>query len=92
MTAPARRSGVLAEDVPESGECVLLDPESGRILALNAAGAALWELLDGQRDVPELAGILADAAQIPPEQAEADVRTLLEQLRADAFLAPDQSS
>ncbi len=84
---PMRREGTLKEDVPESGECVLLDPESGRILALNASGAALWELLDGQRDVPQLAEILAQAAGIPLEQAQSDVRALLDQLRAEEFLA-----
>jgi hypothetical protein len=66
---------------------VLLDARRARVLALNPAGAAVWELLDGRRDVPELAAILARAAGIEPARAEAEVRALLAQLAAEGFLA-----
>jgi hypothetical protein len=86
VTAPRPLPDVLLEDVPDSGECVLVDPASGKILALNAAGAALWELLDGSRDATQLAEILAQAAELSGEQARADVDALLERLRREGFL------
>lgn len=83
---PRRRPDAQREEVPGTGECVLLDAKRSRVLALNPAGAAVWELLDGQRDVPALGAILAAAAGIPPAQAEAEVRALLERLAAEGFL------
>ncbi len=87
MSAPRRRPGTLVEDVPGTGESVLLHPETGRVLALNAAGAAVWELLDGRRTIADLAATLAAAAEVAPEVALRDVRALLDQLAADGFLA-----
>ncbi|RMG07839.1 MAG: PqqD family protein [Planctomycetota bacterium] len=87
MSAPSPHPRVVQEDVPETGECVLLDPERGRVLALNATAAAVWELLDGQRSPSDLAAALADAAGIDRAQAEADVRTLLARLAEEGFLA-----
>lgn len=86
-----RREGTLREDVPGTGECVLVDRPRGRVLALNAAGAAVWDLLDGQRDAPRLAAILAAAAgDVAPAQVEADVRGLLDELAREGFIEPTQ--
>jgi hypothetical protein len=87
MSAPARREAVQCEEVPETGECVLLHAAEGRVLALNPLGAALWELLDGQRDAEALAGIVSQATGAEPLLVEADVRALLAKLAAEGFLA-----
>lgn len=86
MSAPRPLPNVLVEDVPDSGECVLVDRSTGKILALNAAGAAVWLLLDGVREPAQLADVLAEAAAIPTDQARRDVDALLERLRAEGFL------
>lgn len=86
MSAPRPRPGVIQEDVPETGECVLLDAAGGRVLALNALGAAVWELLDGTRDAAELARIVAEAAGVGPARARADVDALLAELTREGFL------
>lgn len=90
MNAPRRLAGVLVEDVPDSGETVLVDRDRGKILALNASGAAIWELLDGQRDVRRLAGVLAEATGIAEEVAAQDVAALLKRLGEEGFLAPGE--
>ena len=84
---PRQRPSVKREEVAETGECVLLEPSEGRVLALNPLGSGLWELLDGTRDATELAQILVEATGVAPERATADVTALLERLGAEGFLA-----
>jgi coenzyme PQQ synthesis protein D (PqqD) len=84
---PRQRASVKREEVQETGECVLLEPSEGRVLALNPLGSALWELLDGDRDSAELAQILAEATGVELERARADVDALLARLGAEGFLA-----
>lgn len=88
-SAPRRREGVLREDVPGTGEAVLLDRDRGRVLALNAAAAAVWDLLDGRRDAAALARTLALATQgeVDEPRARADVDALLLRLAGEGFLA-----
>lgn len=78
MKKPRRAAGYQIETVDE--ELLLYDPEHGRILALNATGALVWQLCDGARTVGEIVGLLQegypDAAGIPD-----DVEELLGKLR-----------
>ncbi len=88
MSAPRPRDGVLREDVPGTGEAVLLDRARGRVLALNAAAAGVWDLLDGRRDAAALARTLALASQgeVDEARARADVDALLARLAGEGFL------
>lgn len=88
--APRRREGLLVEDIPGTGECVLVDRGRGRILALNATGAAVWDLLDGARDAAAVARILAGLLPDADARAvEADVAALVARLRAEGFILED---
>ncbi len=85
-----RRADVLLEDVPGTGEAVLVDRERARVVALNAAGAAVWELLDGARAPADLARLLRAAAPDPPplEVVLAEVDALLAGLEAEGLVEP----
>lgn len=78
MNKPRRATGYQIETVDD--ELLLYDPEHGRILALNATGALVWQLCDGARTTGEIVGLLQegypDAAGIPD-----DVEELLGKLR-----------
>jgi len=87
---PQRAKSTQTQDVPGTGECVLVHPESGRILALNVSGAAVWELLDG-RPVEAIAQVIAQAAGVEPDHALADVEALIDELREAGFLETDSS-
>ena len=87
MTAPRRRATVRTEEVSETGECVLLEPSEGRVLALNPLGAAVWDLLDGARSQRELARLLCEVTGVDAARAEADVEALLADLQREGFLA-----
>ena len=92
MAVPRPQADVICEEVPETGECVLLRPGAGRVLALNALGAAVWEILDGARGSRELAALLAEAAEVTLERAQADVEALLARLEEEGFLAPQSET
>ncbi|HEU4743278.1 MAG TPA: PqqD family protein [Meiothermus sp.] len=71
------RPGLL--ETPLEDELVLLDTATRQMYSLNRTGGIVWRnLADPQRAEEEL----ARAYGIPPEQAEADVRALLERLLA----------
>lgn len=64
------------------GEALLLHLDSGAYHELNPVGAAIWSLLNGERDVPEIAKALGRRLEDPPEDLEAFVSTFLDELRA----------
>lgn len=52
-----------------AGEAILIDLNSGSYYSLNETGTWLWEHLDGQRPLDELAAELAAACGIPDQVA-----------------------
>ncbi len=74
---PAFVRGVRLRREPD-GSALLLVPEG--IVRLNAAAAAILELIDGRRDVPEIVASLR-GYDARPDRLEADVRELIERLR-----------
>jgi hypothetical protein len=82
-----RRPELLVEEVPGTGECVLVDRARGRILALNATGAAVWELLDGARGPDDVARALASIVpDVDAATLQADVRALVARLASEGFV------
>lgn len=65
----------------ESGdEFVLVLPERGRFLVLNRIGADVFALLDGWRNLGDVARILSERYSAPLPQAQADVLKLAAKL------------
>ena len=56
---------------------VLLHLESGQYHGVNATGLAIWDLLDGERTVAEVAEELHGRMQDPPADLEQDVAEFL---------------
>lgn len=81
-----RRADAMLQDVPGTGEAILLEPASGRIVALNALGAAVWDLLDGARDAGAIAAVLVEATGAPASTVLADVCALLSRLEAEGLV------
>jgi hypothetical protein len=81
---PARHPDVHASTL--DGDCVLYDPRVGRGYVLNATGAQIWELCNGQRTLRDLAQEITSAYQIDVELAVADVRELVYGLQAAGLL------
>lgn len=68
-------------------EAILIHPAQGKVRVLNAVGATIWEMIDGQRDLATLAQAVAAKYGIPQSQAEADVSAFCEDLVGRGVLA-----
>jgi len=85
--APRRSPGV-AYDVLD-GQAVLIDPVGLEMLTLNAVGTLVWNELDGEKDVPELANaVLGRVTGVGLDALVADVGAFVASLE-DAGLVVD---
>lgn len=66
------------------GQWVLLAPE--RVLVLDETAQAILSRLDGERDVPVIAALLAAEYDAPAEEIARDVREVLEDLRVQGLI------
>ena len=62
------------------GEVVILHPEAGTLHRLNDTGTAVWELLDGARDLNTIAATLAEDFDVAPDLAAAELTHLADDL------------
>lgn len=62
------------------GQAVIVLSDTGDVLILNEGGTWLWERLDGQRTVEELAVALSAEFEVSMDQGRADLQELLEEL------------
>lgn len=60
---------------------VLLHLESGEYHGINEVGCLIWELLDGERTVDEVAVALQDGVEDPPDDLVGEVIVFLDSLR-----------
>jgi coenzyme PQQ synthesis protein D (PqqD) len=71
------------------GEVLMLDSESGRYLALNRSGAALWEMLLAGTTRAQLTERLVSEYAIGPAQAAGDIEALLDDLSVRRLLVSE---
>jgi len=65
----------------ESGhELVVVLPEQGKFVVLNATGARMLHLTDGKRTLREIANVMAGEFDAAPAQVESDVLRLAQSL------------
>ena len=64
------------------GEAVLIVPERAQTFVLNAVGAQVWQLLDGERSLSLIADDLCAAFDVSRSQASSDLLELIEQFVA----------
>ncbi|MET1010514.1 MAG: PqqD family protein [Gaiellaceae bacterium] len=60
---------------------VLLHLESGEYHGINEVGCLIWELLDGERSVDDVAAALRDGVEDPPDDLAGEVIVFLDSLR-----------
>lgn len=81
---PAQAPEVIGRFV--DGEAVLVHPRQGKVRVLNAVGARLWELTDGQRSVEDLAQALTVEYEVDLARARADVLAFCQDLLGRGLL------
>jgi len=76
---------VMAEQFDGTG--LVFNPESNGAVALNKTGVYLWNRLkDGATESEMTAGLLEHFSGVTEEQASADVKAFLEELRKRSLL------
>jgi hypothetical protein len=80
-----RAATVIARDLGE--ELVLLDTRDEQYYSLDEVGAFIWQLIDGQRTVGDLAAAVAAAYEAPEATIQQDTLDILEHLATERLIA-----
>lgn len=75
-----RASNVVSQSLAGEEGAVLLNVETGVYHGLNSVGAKIWEFLESPRTEGDLVDCIAEAFQVEPDAASADVREFLKGL------------
>jgi hypothetical protein len=62
------------------GEAVILSLDTKVLRGLNPVGSRVWELIDGQRSVEEIAGLIVNEFDVEGTQADQDVGGFVQEL------------
>lgn len=83
---PVQNPDVLSRKV-SNGEMVLVNADTGASLALtNRTAVAVWELVDGHRNLHDIIDGLKDRFRDVPKNVAGDVLALIELLVRDGFI------
>lgn len=80
------KGAALTHEVEGDGELVVFDQAGNQLLVLNEVGAAVWLLIDGQRTVHEIAGLIVQTLPAPLDDVVRDVGEFLKGLRDDGLV------
>ena len=86
QSIPERRP-MLAHELPETGETVICDDDQRQLVVLNATGAAVWYLTDGERSVQGIADLIAAETDADPASVLGDVVAFLTSLCAQGAVS-----
>jgi hypothetical protein len=82
---PRQAPNVVSRQIDD--EAVLVHPLQGKVRVLNAVGARVWELADGQRTVAEIAQTITAEYDVELPRAQADVLAFCDDLaQADVLM------
>lgn len=81
---PKKCAGFLIEEL--DGELVLFHPGRNKIIHANQTAALVWQLCDGERTVPQIVELLADAYPESRQQIEEEVPLTVQELRRKGAL------
>lgn len=82
---PRRHPDLAFRQIGEEGGLVVL-PTQAVVKVLNPVGTAVFSLLDGSRDLDQLAAAVADEFEIDLDQARQDVVAFLTELQREGML------
>lgn len=68
------------------GEAVLINLTNGMYYSLVGTGGFIWSLLEGGANVNEIVSALVVQYEVKAEQAEKDVRQLIDDLKTEALI------
>lgn len=81
---PARSSQIASRII--EGEAIIVIPQEGVSIVLNAVGSRIWELLDGKKTVKDIIDTIIVEFETPSEEAQQDVCDFFKQLENKKML------
>lgn len=86
-----QRAESVLHDVVD-GRSILIGPAGTHVVELNELGSAVWQDLDGSRELPDLVAAvrarLDNPDEQPPERIEADITAFLDELARLDLIRP----
>lgn len=81
---PTRSAGVVFRKI--NNEYLLIPltndiADMNSLYRMNETGAFIWELIDGQRSISEITGMLTDEFDVEPAVAEYDVLSFFDEVK-----------
>jgi len=70
------------------GEAVILSLDTKVLRGLNPVGSRIWELIDGQRSLEEIVGLIIREFDVPPGQAMQEVQAFIQDLLDRGLATP----
>ena len=89
--AQSRPMAAPVEEAELDGEIVIYNPVDHRIHHLDARAAMVWQLLDGEATLGQLAADIAEVFSTPVETVTADLVALAEELHGEGLLVDSSS-
>jgi hypothetical protein len=80
-TTVEKKSQVVARELNQEGEAVLLHLETGSYHGVDRVGWMIWSLIDGARTVREIATEVRSSVDDTSDDVEGDVTAFLQGLR-----------
>ena len=74
------------------GEAILVLAEQSKLKVLNELGTRIWELVDGQQSVRQIAARLCQEYQVDSNQAEQDTLAFIAELHGRGLLGVSAST
>jgi hypothetical protein len=83
-SVPSHSPDVVAQVV--RGEAILVLAEQSKVKVLNELGTRIWEMVDGQLSIRQIAAHLCQEYEVEPAQAEQDTLEFLAELERRGLL------
>jgi hypothetical protein len=61
-------------------EAVLVMPQQGKVKVLNEVGASIWEMIDGKRDIQQIAEEISTQFDVDQSTAKSDTLAFMTEL------------
>ena len=87
---PLRRHPHVASRVYD-GEALVVTPQNSKKHILTEVGTRVWDLIDGEHTLEQIAVIIAKEYEVTPEDALGDVRDFVVVLEANGMLADNDT-
>lgn len=73
------------------GEALIVLADSGQVNVLNPVGTRMWELMDGTRNVQQIADTICDEFDVAEDEAKRDLEEFVRQLiESNAIVLQEQ--